>query len=95
MINNLTNASKILTPFSSRKSTDRPSVDHFSGKRNLGSKAKNLDSKRNFVSFLSVQADRFIPMNIELVMLDFIVKSQKWLCFGIYRPPFSKQKIFY
>ena len=48
--NNPTNVTKILKPFSFRKSTDRPSVDQFSKKkkkRNLGSNAKNLNSKRN------------------------------------------------
>ena len=51
--NNPTNVTKILKPFSFRKSTDTPSVDQFSKKekkkkkRNLGSNAKNLNSKRN------------------------------------------------
>ena len=57
--NNPTNVTKILKPFSSRKITGRPSVDQFSKKGNLGSTAKNLDSKRNFVTFRSVQAHRY------------------------------------
>ena len=31
---------KVLKPFSSRKSSDRPSVDQFTKKENLGSHAK-------------------------------------------------------
>ena len=38
--NNPTNETKILKPFSSRKSTDRPSVDQFSKKGYLGSNAE-------------------------------------------------------
>ena len=57
--NNPTNVTKILKPFSSRKSTDRFSVDQFSKRGNLGSNVKNLDSKRIFVSFPSVQAHRY------------------------------------
>ena len=56
--NNPTNVTKILRPFSSRKSTDRSSVDQFSKRGYLGSNAKKLDSKRNFVTFQSVQAHR-------------------------------------
>ena len=168
--NNPTNVTKILNPSSSRKSTDRPSVDQFSKKGYLGSNAKKLDSKQNFVTFQSVQAhrcknpknaiighlnvnslrnkfvaideliknkidiclisetkvdesfpnqqfkingykmfrkdrDRFggglmfyvneqipskvlslesIPMDIELILLEFTVKNRRWLCVGIY-----------
>ena len=178
--NNPTNETKILKPFSSRKSTDRPSVDQFSKKGYLGSNAKKLDSKQNFVTFQSVQAhrcknpknaiighlnvnslrnkfvaideliknkidiclisetkvdesfpnqqfkingykmfrkdrDRFggglmfyvneqipskvlslesIPMDIELILLEFTVKNRRWLCVGIYRPPFQNEKYF-
>ena len=53
------NLTKILKSFSSRKSTDRPSVDQLSEKGNLGSNAKNLDSKRIFVTFPSVQVHRY------------------------------------
>ena len=56
--NNPTNVTKILKPFSSRKSIDRPSVNQFSKKGYLDSNAKKLDSKRNFVTFQSVQAHR-------------------------------------
>ena len=56
--NNPPNVTKILKPFSSRKSTDRPSVDQFSKKGYLGSNAKKLDSKQNFVTFQSVHAHR-------------------------------------
>ena len=57
--NNPANVTKILKSFSSRKITDRPLVDQFSVKENLGSNAKNLDSKRNFVTFPSVQVHRY------------------------------------
>ena len=63
--NNPTNVTKILKPFSSRKINDRPSVDQFSKKGNLGGNAKNLDSKRNFVTFPSVQAHTYKnPKNV-------------------------------
>ena len=57
--NNPTNVTQILKSFSSRKSTDRPSIDQFSNKGNLGSNAKNLGSMRNFVTFSSVHAHRY------------------------------------
>ena len=58
--NNSTNITKILKPFSSRKSTDRPSVDQLSKKGYLGSNAKKKkkNSKQNFVTFQSVQEHR-------------------------------------
>ena len=43
-------------------------------------------------NFLSLES---IPMDIELVLLELTVKNQRWLGVGIYRPPFSKRKIFY
>ena len=171
---------KILKPFSSRKSTDRPSVDQFSKNRNLGSNAKNLNSKRNFVTFSSVQVQRYknpknviighlnvnpltnkfvtvdeltikkidiclisqtkvdtsflnqqfkingykmfrrdrdrfgeglmfyvneqipsqvlslesIPMDTELILLEFTIENRRWLCIGTYRPPFQNEKYF-
>ena len=54
--NNSINVTKILKSFSSRKSSDRPSVDQFSKKGYLGRNAKKLDSMQNFVTFQSVQA---------------------------------------
>ena len=56
--NNPRNVTKVLKSFSSRKSTNRSSVDQFSKKGYLGSNAKKLDSKQNFVTFQSVQAHR-------------------------------------
>ena len=35
-----------------------------------------------------------IPMDIELILLDFTVKNQRWLCVGIYRPPSQNEKYF-
>ena len=52
--NNQVNVKKILNPSSSRKSTDMPSVDQFSRKGYLGSNAKKLGSKQNFITFQSV-----------------------------------------
>ena len=33
-----------------------------------------------------------IPMDIELILLEFTVKNQRWLCVGIYRPPSQNEK---
>ena len=49
----------ILEPFSSKKSSNRPSVDQFTKKVNLGSNAKNLDPKRKFVTFQFLQVHRY------------------------------------
>ena len=54
--NNPKNVTNILNLFSSRKSTDGPLVDQFFKKEDLGSNAKKIDSKQNFVTFQSVQA---------------------------------------
>ena len=35
-----------------------------------------------------------IPMDIELILLEFTVKSQRWLCVGICRPKYQKEKCF-
>ena len=35
-----------------------------------------------------------IPMDTELILLEFTVKIQWWLCVGMYRPP-PQRKIFY
>ena len=58
MILKIQQLQQILKPFSSRKSTDRPSVDQFSNKGYLGSNVKILDSKRNFVTLQLVQVHR-------------------------------------
>ena len=41
--------------------------------------------------FLSLES---IPMDIELILLEFTVKNRRWLCVGIYRPPFQNEKYF-
>ena len=62
---NPTILTKILKPFSSRKSTDRPSVDQFSNIGYLGSNVKILDLKRNFVTLQLVQVHRYRnPKNV-------------------------------
>ena len=33
-----------------------------------------------------------IPMDIELTFLEFTIKSQTWLCVGVYRPPCQNEK---
>ena len=33
-------------------------------------------------------------MDIELILLEFTVKNQRWLCVGIYRPPSQNEKYF-
>ena len=35
-----------------------------------------------------------IPMDTELILLEFTVKIQRWLCVGIYRPPPQNEKYF-
>ena len=35
-----------------------------------------------------------ISMDIELILLEFIVKNRKWLCTGIYRLPSQNKKYF-
>ena len=116
-----TNVTKILKPFSSRESTDRPSVDQFSKKGYLGSNAKKLDSistsafKINGYKMFRKDRDRFvggpvfyvneqipsnvlslesIPIDIELILLEFTVKNQRWLYVGIYSPPSQNEKYF-
>ena len=62
---NPTIVTKILKPFSSRKSTERPSVNQFWNKGYLGSNIKILDSKPNFVTFQVVQAHGYRnPKNV-------------------------------
>ena len=36
-----------------------------------------------------------IPMDIELILLEFTVKNRRWLCIGIYKLPSIKRKVFY
>ena len=77
---NPTIVTKILKPFSSRKSTDKPSVDQFLGKKKLGSNAKNLDLKRNFVPFPSVQAHRYKnPKNVIIGHLNVNSSRNKFV----------------
>ena len=110
-----------MKPFSSRKSTDRLSVDQFLEKGYLGSNAKKLDSvstsafKINGYKMFRKDRDRFvgglvfyvndqipsnvlslesIPIDIELILLEFTVKNQRSLCVGIYRPPSQNEKYF-
>ena len=33
-----------------------------------------------------------ISKDIELILLEFTVKNQRWLCVGIYRPPSQNEK---
>ena len=35
-----------------------------------------------------------ILKGIELILLKFTVKHQRWLCVGIYRPPYQNEKYF-
>ena len=35
-----------------------------------------------------------IPIDIELNLLQFTVKNQRWLCVGMYRPPSQNEKYF-
>ena len=34
------------------------------------------------------------PMDIELILLEFTDKNQRWLCFAIYRPPSQNERYF-
>ena len=31
--------------------------------------------------------DEIIPSDIQMTMIDFLVKTRKWLCIGFYKPP--------
>lgn len=35
-----------------------------------------------------------IPIDIELIPLEFTIKNQRWLCKGIYRPPSQNENYF-
>ena len=35
-----------------------------------------------------------IPMDIKLILLEFTVKNQRWLCVSLYRPPSQNEKYF-
>ena len=35
-----------------------------------------------------------IPRDIEIILLDFTVKKQKWLCIGLNKPPSQNEKYF-
>ena len=35
-----------------------------------------------------------IPMDTELILLEFTVKNRRWLCVGIYRRPSQNEKYF-
>ena len=35
-----------------------------------------------------------IPINIEMIMSEFLVKTRKWLCIGLYKSP-SQNEIFF
>ena len=34
-----------------------------------------------------------IPMDTELILLEFTVKNQRWVCVGTYRPPSQNENI--
>ena len=36
-----------------------------------------------------------IPMDIELTLLEFTVKNQRWFCVAVYRPSSQNEKIFH
>ena len=35
-----------------------------------------------------------IPMDIELILLEFTVKHRRWMCIDIYRPPSQNETYF-
>ena len=82
--NNTTNVTKILKPFSTRKISGRPLVNQFSKKGYLGSNTKKLDSKRNFVTFQSVQAHRCKnPKNVIMGNLNVNSLRNKFLAVDV------------
>ena len=38
--------------------------------------------------------DEIIPSDIEMIMLEFLVKTQKWLCIGLYKSPSQNESYF-
>ena len=38
--------------------------------------------------------DEIIPCDIEMIMFEFLVKSRKWLCVGLYKSPSQNENYF-
>ena len=38
--------------------------------------------------------DQIIPSDIKMVMFEFLVKTRKWLCIGLYKSPSQNEKYF-
>ena len=38
--------------------------------------------------------DEFIPSYIEMIMCEFLVKTRKWLCIGLYKSPSQNEDYF-
>ena len=38
--------------------------------------------------------DEFIPSYIEMIMCEFLVKTRKWLCIGLYKSPSQNENSF-
>ena len=38
--------------------------------------------------------DKIIPSDIEMIMFEFLVKTRKWLCIGLYKSPSQNENYF-
>ena len=38
--------------------------------------------------------DEIIPSDIEMIMFEFLVKTRKWLCIGLYKSPSQNENYF-
>ena len=38
--------------------------------------------------------DEIIPSDIKMIMFEFLVKTRKWLCIGLYKSPFQNENFF-
>ena len=38
--------------------------------------------------------DQIIPSDIEMIMFEFLVKTRKWLCIGLYKSPSQNENYF-
>ena len=39
--------------------------------------------------------DEIVPIDFEIIMFEFLVKTQKWLCTGLYKPLFWNENYFF
>ena len=39
--------------------------------------------------------DQIIPSDIEMIMFEFLMKTRKWLCIGLYKSPSQNENYFF